>query len=281
MIRQFTLRNADGVEYTLNAVPKHGFLHSVTGLGYEDDVDYQRIGDMFRRLRDQKAQMTISGEIRFSYENGQKQFQDFVNFCQIKPLTMLYQPWNQTDIYYRDGTVTSVDYKEDNTLTVSIDFTTTTLPYKLVNVITYPDTEESEGKIYDYTYNYRYKQSLVNTVELEIDSAIDSPVKITMFGELVNPSWTHYINNVEVASGKINYTIPEGYKLVINTMTMPYTIQQVDSNGNVIADLYEASDFSTDRFIHLGHGKNRISISDDSSAKVELQAQGMIFYAAV
>lgn len=282
MQRRFKLINANGQEYDLNNVREKGFLHSVKNLGYEDDVDYQRIGDMFRRLRDQKAQMTITGTVRFSYDKGQHKFQDFVNFCQIKPLKLVYLPWDTDFEYLRDGTVTKVDYQESNTLSANIEFTCSTLPYRLFDVTVVPDDGQQEGgKIYDYEYNYKYRETIANNAELYIDTAITSPCKITMAGELINPTWRHYVNGKLVSTGRLNYTIPEGYKLVINTMTVPYMIQEVDANNNVVADLYEQSDFSTERFSFLQYGKNRISISDDSNNKVELQVQGMIQYAAV
>lgn len=86
---------------------------------------------------------------------------------------------------------------------------------------------------------------------------------------------------VEVAIGKVNATIPEGNKIVIDTTTIPYSIKEYTANGALVRDLYNLSDFSTKRFMYLEFGNNRISIGDDSSNKVTTEAEGIIYYASV
>ena len=51
--------------------------------------------------------------------------------------------------------------------------------------------------------------------------------------------------------------------------------------GNVIVDLYQSSDFGTERFVNLQYGQNTISVSGDSADPIPLQVEAMIEYDTV
>ena len=277
-MRTFSLVNADGEKYDLT-LKKTSFLHSVEGLGYGSDVSYQRVGNDFAILTDHFEQGEISGVIKFWNPGAQKQYQNFIRFCQNKPLTMIYAP--EGTEYKRRGIVTEVEYSEENCLTAEATFMCLTPFYRSIESTTKADNGDENGKIYSYTYPYRYASSTGNSVLIEVDSYIESPCRLSMKGPLNNPSWTHYVNNQEHCTGKLNTTIPEGYTLVIDATQIPYSIEEFNQAGEMVADLYQSSDFGTQRFIILQHGSNRVTVSDDNGNEVDVRIEWMIYYASV
>ena len=282
-MRQFKIKNAKGAIYNLTVKEKE-FLHSVSGLGFSTSVEYKRVANIYKRLTDELDQGVINGTIHFfNDKNPHQRYFDLVNFLQKKPLTLEYDVEDVNKTFYRGGTVTNLSFDENNPLSAGITFTCTTLWYERLDKIIKPSsgTGDTGGKIYNYTYNYTYSDTETNTVIYDILTNEASPIKLTLYGKLVNPVWRHYVNGKEVAIGKVNYTINEGYSLVIDTTNVPYTIAEYDSRGNKVLDLYNYSDFSTKRFIYLETGENSISVTDDNNNKVVVKAEAMVSYASV
>jgi phage-related protein len=280
-MRTFKLQNANGEYYELTRT--ESFLHSVGGLGYEDDTEYRRIGNVFRMIADKRGQDVITGSVYFSQPGAQQKYQEFVRFCQQKPLTLVYVPDGQTLEYYREGTVTGMSYDEGTRQTAIVTFKCFTPPYRMLTLITLKPTDPQEGgKRYSYRYNYIYKSADTNSVNFsDLDITLESPVRIEFYGPMENPEWKHYVNGHQVATGKITKTIGAGHKVVIDTHEIPYSIKEYDANGDLYADLYEFSDFSTKRFFMLQGGNNTITVSDGASNTTDLKCVGKLFYASV
>lgn len=279
-MRKFTLENNTGASYDMTS-KGNSFFYGVSGLGYDEDITFQEIGNRFREVESKFKQGVVNGSIKFWNPNVQIKYKNFVLFCQDKPLKLIYEVEGKT--YIRRGYVSSVKFAEENCLRCDIEFTATTSPYEIISVVTYPSSGDTTGygKKYNYSYPYRYNSVHNNSVMINSDSYSDSPCKLTMFGPLVNPQWTHYVNNVEFATGKITGTIPSGNRLVVDTQSLPYSIKQYDTQNNLVSDMYQSSDFGTDRFISLQYGANMIAIGDDGSNSVIVQAEGLIEYASV
>ena len=71
------------------------------------------------------------------------------------------------------------------------------------------------------------------------------------------------------------------HKLVIDTTQIPYSITERGAMDELVADRYQFCDFTTERFIHLGYGSNRISITHDGLNEVKVLAEGRISYETV
>ena len=277
-MRQFTLINANGETYNITEVKK-SFFHSVKGLGFGEENTYQRVGNRFVMLSNRKKQGEITGQLRFWNPNAQAEYENFVKFTQILPIQIAYTPINKT--YYARGTITEVSYEEKEALTVSVKFKQTTPFFEKVNVVTYPTDENHVGKIYNYEYPYVYSSSVSNTVVINMDTSEESPCRLSIYGAVQNPTWKHYVNNVLVATGGITGNIPSGNRLVIDTTGDTFSMLQLDPLNNIVADMYQASDFGTERAIYLQRGQNRITIEDDGSNKVTVVAEAEIYHASV
>ena len=278
-MRQFYLKNVNGAEFDLT-VPKTTFLHSVGGLGYEEENTYQRVGNRFATLKSRLKQSKIQGTVQFFRNDAHKNYQAFVKFCQFKPLTLVYNPTGSKEYFVR-GSVSKAVYDEKKPLQSEIEFTCTTPFFESVRVVTYPDDGGEYGKIYDYTYPYRYSSATQNNVTINVDSTVESPCKLTLYGPLVNPEWRHYVNNELVSTGIMNFSLPVNHHLVVDTTGDKLTIMEYDNLNQFVADRYQLSDFGTQRAVYLQYGQNRIAVDDDGGNKVTVVAEGELYYASV
>lgn len=272
-----TLVNGNGTRYDVTVKDKI-YLHSLEGLGYATEIQYARLNNRHKVKKEQLSQATLKGTIKFWGATARTEYQNFVKFCQKKPMYMLYKPL--TEEYRRDVIVTTIGMSESNCLQCSVELECLSPPYKLINVMTRATTVGG-GKIYDYRYPYTYRSTANNSVVINSDSYIPSPCKLTIYGPMTNPRWTHYVNNHEVATGRVIAVIPIGHRIEISTETIPYSILQYDEEERLVADLYQSSDFGTDRFMTLEYGENKITVGDDGANEVNLKAEGMIEYASV
>jgi len=273
-MRIFNLVNALGDTYKLTE-RQDKFLHTVKGLGLSATAEYTRIGNHFELLSYDPEQGKIQGTVRF-WEP--REYFAFAKFCQHRPLHLEYTPADVT--YRRDGAVTKIGKDEDNPQQSDVEFTCSTPFYRQVSEFNDAGVAAG-GKVYDYTYSYTYTNSVAQSIIIRSDSAVESPCKITIYGPVTNPAWRHYVDNVLVATGKVFAEIEAGRKLVIDTTVVPYQIRKLDMSNNVIVDLYQSSDFSTERFINLQYGQNTISVGGDSADPIPLQVEAMIEYDTV
>lgn len=277
-MRTFTLIDKDGNRYNITA-KNDLFFYGVDGLGFAQASKFQRIEDRYALLENYTSQGKIKGTLKFWQPDAERKYFEFAQFCQNEPIRMLYNPGHGE--YYRNGIITKVDRADGvgNTLSISIEFTAQTPWYKIVSQ--YNDGGISGGKVYNYTYDYEYSSAVVNTVSIDSDSYQSSPIKLVIFGPATNPSWRHYLNNVLQSSGRISGVVLPNHKLVIDTTTIPYSIKQFDMLGNEISDMYQQSDFSTERFVRFGKGRNTVSVQADNTNKLNVGVEAQIEYATI
>lgn len=277
-MRTFRLYDNDGNRYNITS-KDHAFFYGIDGLGYAQETQFQRIEDRYALLDKHIAQNKIVGTIRFWQPGAELQYFNFAQFCQNGPIRMDYNPGYGT--YSRNGIITKIEKSDGNgeSLTVKIEFSAQTPWYK--NVARYNDGSITGGKVYNYTYDYTYLQSAKNTVTIDSDSHQSSPVRLVVLGPAVNPSWRHYINNVLVTSGKVNGTVLTNNRLIIDTTSIPYSIKQVNALGELVSDMYQQSDFSTNRFVRLGYGRNTVTFSADNTNTLTVGMEAQIEYATL
>lgn len=278
MIRDFSLTNSLGQTFDLmNA--ENGALFDPAGLGFNDITEYEQIGEFFSPLTERYGQQVVTGTIVFGskpYTNYLK----FTKFCMHSPLSLVYKTdAGNFQIPVRLTKIEKGDTDKQTYLNCPVEFTALARMYK--TVVANNNGSGGGGKKYDYEYDYVYGDFAPDTVTLESDSVVSSPCRISIFGECTNPTWRHYINGESVATGSYTGTISNGNKLVIDTTTVPYSIEEQDSSGNLIADRYEQCDFSTERFFLLEYGTNTISVSHTDVDSIRLMVEGYIFHETV
>lgn len=279
--RTFSLVN--GIGETFNLTTHDTFLYAPEGLGFEEDTTYMRYGERFRPLVEEFAQGIPAGILFFNNPDAYTKFRTFAAFTQKLPLTLLYRVDGTT--YKRRVRVqrlTKTELEPGQELRCDVEFAALSPFYREISVIS-PDAGSSSGKTYDYTYDYTYQDFIPGTVVIDYDGDMPGPVQIKISATgLSNPRWSHYVEDELVATGKVNGSILSGNYLLVDDFEIPYKIQQVaSSTQTVVRDMYEASDFSTERFIYLQPGMNRISAGHDGIQNVKLTVRGFIYYAAV
>ena len=277
-MRTFTLINNDGNTYDITS-KNDLFFYGIDGLGYEQSTEFQRIEDRYSLLNKFMAQKPITGTIHFWQPNAEQKYFEFAQFCQNAPIKMKYNPTHGE--FFRNGLITKIERSDGigDSLEIKIEFKPQTPWFK--SVADYNSGEVSGGKVYNYTYDYTYSSAVQGSVIIDSDSFQSSPVKIVIFGPVTNPTWRHYLNNVLQTEGKVNGEVLANNKLVIDTTTMPYSIKQFDALGNLVSDMYQQSDFSTDRFVRFGYGRNVVSVTAENVPVVNLGVEAEIEYATV
>lgn len=257
-MRKFRLINGQGGSFDINR--KDSFFHDIKGFGFDDATQYEQIGRDFYPLEEILSQGKIEGKILFAGEKPYETYREFARFIRSTPLTLVYQADEVFRVPVRVASLGKEELSHGGAALISdISFIAQGLFYKSVNK--YSNTLSIGGKIYPYTYDYAYSDISYNSVEIESDSYEDSPCKITIQGPCINPVWKHYVNNVLYETGAYVGTISSDHKLVIDTTKMPYSITERGAGDDIVADRYQLCDFTTERFFHLQHGSNRITVS--------------------
>ena len=78
-IRNFYFENEKGQKIDCQKVNGNLFLYSVTGLGFEKEVEYVRVGNTFIKNDEEIKQGVIDGELEF-YEMSYDEYKNFVDF---------------------------------------------------------------------------------------------------------------------------------------------------------------------------------------------------------
>lgn len=277
-MNKMILINGKGEEYDLlDGSKSPGW--QLEGLGYEDDTEFLRIGSDYFPLEEASAQNVLETTLLFM-DSSDAKYSEFVRFARHDPLVLHYGNFNGT--YYipcRLKSVSKIDQYRIRRFSSPVKLTQTGHPYKKVSA--FNEASESDGKAYDYSYDYVYSNDIANTVFIASDSYVDSPCILTIYGPAINPIWRHYNNGELVETGEYAGTIPSGHYLVIDSKSMPYSIIEYDSAGVVVADRYQLCNFSTERFLHVNEGDNRYVVSHDGTTDLKVKAEAYIEYETI
>jgi hypothetical protein len=263
-MRRFKLINGEGTAYDLS-IPA-SFLQSVDGLGLSRTIKSVQAGYDFIETENELEQKTISGDISFKGLTGYSEYQAFIDFCSVLPLTFCYMP--ESTWYYIDVTVkrikkAEIDRKRKQ-LICPIDFLCMGTWYD-VNRSFRAQTSEAEGKTYPYAYSYTYLEITAGSAIVNNTGRIDSPCVLHIFGPAENPSWALIKDGESLLTGKVIATIPEGNKLVINASPKEMEIAEYTASGVYVANHYQHSDFSTERFIIAPVGESVVTFSHEGA----------------
>ena len=278
-MRKFYLINGNGTTYDLMNT-KH-WLNQPKGLGVRMGSKYEQVGSNYIRTKKVSKAEAIKGRMMFTGTKQYDNYREFMQFLSVEPLRLVYDPNGteyQAEIDIDEIEKTEID-NETGILFCDIELKRMTRWRRIV--LQRNDAEVKQGKVYPYTYPYVYGKDTANNVTIESDSPEESPCKITIIGACVNPAWRLYTNGELVSTGSVEATLTAGQRIVIDDTQIPYSIKKYDNNNNMIADLYELSDFSTKRFFFLKRGTNRISIGHDGTNTLELAVEARLEYESV
>lgn len=275
-MRQFTLINGNGQRYSLNR--EEHFLNSPKNLGAKFASSYEQFDSDFIRTNRKPRPDDIRGNVIFT-QNPYEEYTAFIRFIAVEPLTLEYVT-NDTYLVSVDLKEISKTEIEDGYLKCDLRLKRLSRWYRLVTFLN-DDGEKNDGKTYDYTYPYRYTEFEPETITIDSDSGYDSPTRIVIHGPCINPHWTHYLDGQIIEEGRLNATIISGRRLEIDCINIPYSIMELSNDRAISNNMYEYSDFSTERFFHLKYGRNRITVEHEGPNKLTLAVEARIEYETV
>lgn len=267
--RKFKLINNVGAEYDLCDL-NHAF-YSPDGLGFDKSFDSVQVGSAFTLTEDKLNQQIITGEIIFkSYEY----YSEFNEFISNGDLTFAYQPRSYDVWYYRSCTVKRLKKDEiDKTtrrLHCPVDFLCFSQWYESV-IAERTVYEVSENSVFPLTFPFTFADKNINEVIIVNTNVNPAPCKIEILGPCSNPRWELKINDQTIANGKVSISLNESEKLVVDANIENMCIVKIteDSETNV----YQYSDFSTDRFIYAPHGRCILRFYHDSEHALDITVE--------
>lgn len=293
-MRRFALKN--GIGQVFDMMRTDAFFANPSGLGFEKSNDYIEIGPSFKLTTEKSSQKKVTGTMFFA---GYKQYQEFADFISYKPLVLLYYPFgsdvigeeapdifknNVENVFYRlDCRVTSLEKgelnKDTSYLESQVNFTAETKWYR--SVVYFKSAKDlTNAKYYDpkrdskngaYVYNYQYVESTAGTIPINCHATEVSPSIVTIFGPVENPIWSIVVNNQETQSGQLNYKIPDGDKLVINSRSnhLEISLRKV-IDDTFLANLYEYVDFDRENFMLFPRGLSDFHVTGDSANDINV-----------
>lgn len=304
-MRYFKLENSAGE--ILDITTQQLFFHNIGGIGFEEKNDFTAVGRVWKLNKSDYQQGTVSGTMCFvgtEDKTPYTQYREFYSFIDSTPLQLLYYPNGLNTTEYRKRVrVSKLEKSELNeygVLDCNIEFISYTPWYKIVRDLIDPGSGVVSGGGWiwdrgnkwrdsldvDYsTYHYKFNGSYRRTVRFISDANGNGPVKLSIHGPLVNPTWTQYVDGELVSTGGLiensPVTIDTNEILTIDNTSGAYSMTVYNSETGIERNVYEYRDFNKPCFFTLKQGVNEIVINSDNNDAVQIEAEGHIYYATV
>lgn len=270
-MRQFKLINATGAEFDM--MRRDAWLYDPDGFGTGLDISLSQVGDSYI-VTDVRPKMPApSGTMIFK---DYPQYYEFLSFIRSYPLLLAYKPldrWLYLPVYV--STNLSEIGEDAKVLKCPLDFSPIGEWYESVTEYK-ANVNEDGGKwykdqgggVYGYTYPYTYTQGQNGTIAIT-GITVPSYCRLHILGPAVNPAWSLYQNDALVASGKCNVTVASGNKLVIDSDPPNMELALYSLTNTFLANEYQDSDFSTERFLRFPVGDSRLYFLHDGPGLVD------------
>lgn len=320
-MRYFTLENSQGRE--LDITTTQYLFHELGGLGFSEETSFRRLGENWWLDSVNYAQGEITGKMMFTELGGTTPYQKYItfrDFIERAPLILNYYPHGIEGHtpFKRRVRVTNLnktEYDEYGVLDCDITFAAYTPWYEIVtrtNANTFAEEEGELGWIWDYPLAFEPKPEVVGgqrsyyiiddrgvkrtalrarfggepvqTVELpSIAGAKGSPVKLTIQGPAMNPSWSLYVNDALTETGGFasNLSLSSSQTLTIDNTTGKYTMTVYSAQSDTTVDVYPSRDFDKVCFLTLRNGRNTIAVSGSNGVPIKFSIEGHIYHATV
>lgn len=303
-MRYFKLENANGS--VMDITTQHVLFHNISGIGYEEENDFVAIGRAWKLNKSEYSQKPVSGTICFNATEDKTPYNlylDFVTFIDSAPLQLLYYPNGLNTTEYRKRVRVSKIEKGEidkyGVLECPIDFVPYSPWYKILTASIIPEpSSPTDGWIWDRgnlwrdslqvnysNYHYKFNGSYRRTIRFKSDVNGEGPVKLSIWGPLENPTWTHYVNGkIEATGGLIDSStvrVELDEVLVIDNTSGSYTLTVHNFSTGVTRNIYQKRDFSKQCFFTLKRGLNEIVVNSDNDDSIRIEAEGNIYYATV
>lgn len=236
-IRNFYFENEKGSRVDCQKIDGGLFLYDPSGLGYEEENQYEFVGNTFIKNSSKMKQNIIEGNLEFdnvSYD----EYKNFIDFIfTSESLKIIYVPkLSVRTEYYRDIDFTKIEkFDEDdfNILTSPIALHCKTLWYE-ENEAIYTVTKKDREIRWNFRWNSRFTSYNSRTITYNNKGHIEAPITIEMDGYLINPCISVYDNYNELLYQlKLDITLEEYEKLLYSSKDNDFYIYRQKTDGSL------------------------------------------------
>lgn len=265
-IRNFYFENELGQKVDCQKINGGLFLYNISGLGFEKNVEYIKVGNRFITNKEEYAQQQIGGELEFD-EMTYDEYSKFVDFIlQASSLKLIYVPKKTVRTeYYRDIDIVQLDKAEEddfNILTCPISINTKSLWYEERKIIYTVENVEDELR-WDFEWDSRFADYGDRNMIFENKGHVEAPFLLEMKGAVQNPGLSVYVNGELKNQIDLNITIENDETLVYSTQDDELLLYVVDGNGNK-TNLFNDLDLNNINFFKLPKGVSEIRLTADN-----------------
>lgn len=307
-MRYVKLKNSAGLEYDITT--ENALFHNIQGLGFSESGSYKAIGDVWVLNNVSDQQSPISGDICFGYkEDPYGTFNNFANFIRETPLTFLYFPKGLSGkCYMKRVRVSSLEKDELNeygVLDCPVEFLPQTPWYETVSAETNDNETDVErpGWVWGGTSptslplvfepssdetkrRARFRGEYISSLQLKCETSKKNPVRLTLYGPLTNPFWSHYVDGKIKSTGGFvssqTVSIAADEKLVIDNTDGTYSIKVFRKDTDeLVRDVYRLRNFNLPCFFYMEKGNNQFVISTSDGRINKIKVEGHVYYGTV
>lgn len=233
-IRNLYLENENGEKIDFQKFDGKLFLYDISGLGYEETITYEQIGDNFIPINKKRIQNTITGTIEFDDKSYDEYFK-FSNFIyNSKNLKLIYVPKLTNRIeFYRDIDFIKIGKGEEdkfNILSCPIILKTKSLWYKKEDIIVSFVETDNEVR-WDFKWDSIFIDYNNKSIIYENKGHTESALQILMGGYIKNPTITVYQDNEKIYELKIEIEIKEYEKFLFSSKDGELYIKKQNTDG--------------------------------------------------
>lgn len=267
-IRNFYFENELGERIDCQKIDGNLFFYNVTGLGYEEEIEYVQIGNKFIPNRKKIKQNQIAGDLEF-YNMTYDEYCEFVDFIlRATSLKLIYVPKKtlRTE-YYRDIDLFKIDKSEEdeyNILSCPIIMNCKSLWYEEKNT-KYEITAQDDEIRWDFRWDSRFLSNNSNVIDFNNKGHAPARVVIEIEGYIVNPTFIVEQNGKTLYELPITTTVDIGEKLIFSSLENDFYIKKVNMVTDEETDLYTLDniDFNKDYILTLPIGESSLTIETD------------------
>lgn len=275
-IRNFYFENEKGQQIDCQKIDGNLFFYNVAGLGHDENIEYERVGNTFIQNKKEIKQNQITGDLEF-YEMTYDEYSIFVDFIlNSKKLRLIYLPPKTNRVkYYRDIDLVSISKGEEddnNILTSSIIITCKSLWYEENKTVYRIQSEKDEIK-WDFRWNSKFANYDTRKLKIINKGHTEAPILVEMQGHIKKPCISLYIDGQLYQEVKINIEIAEYEKLLYGTKENDFYINKQNTDGTI------ESLFSLD-YIDF-YNDNVIRLPQNRSCELRLTADNEILNATI
>lgn len=212
----FGLLNEYGETFGLDDINK-AYLVDVEGLNYEKDNTYSSIGVNFIRTSSKDVQKKITGNVVFAKSNIYQKENDFKTFIR-KSKALVF--WAKTPITTKyidvDVTAYTLQHIGMNALGCPIVMLAKGMWYSSVQKSIVDTSDDNEVR-YSYRLPAMFNDHSEGRVDIDNDGSEEAAFTLELYGDIVDPVVSLYVDDVEVKRLAITATVDEGEKIIYSS----------------------------------------------------------------